>query len=274
MIGLIVYNIQHFISNRYRYGFNGMEREDEAGQGNYTTFFRQYDSRLGKWLSIDPKARKYPNQSPYVAFNNNPICFTDPFGDDPPEEGWKYEVKEGDNLSKIADEYNVTVDDLVQSNEEITNENKDLIHVGDKIHIPRWIGVSKEVTNNSDIQFEAKFGDSPKLWSDSKFPDEVWQKRDGEWVDLANQPYVESATFKFVEKVSHNQGAYEAFAKVTNLTAETILSMAFNMSSLKLKDMLDLDYQINNSERDLVSPPNPWETYENAVIEMLEKNKK
>jgi len=70
----------------YRYGFNGMESDDEVkGEGNsYTTHFRQYDPRIGRWLSLDPVMAKYPNQSPYAAFNNNPIYFIDPEGDDPP----------------------------------------------------------------------------------------------------------------------------------------------------------------------------------------------
>lgn len=64
-----------------------MEVDNEVSRnGNsYTTEFRQYDPRLGRWKSLDPLMAKYPNQSPYVAFNNNPIFFTDPFGDDPPE---------------------------------------------------------------------------------------------------------------------------------------------------------------------------------------------
>lgn len=66
----------------YRYAFNGMEHDSElSGGGNsYTTMFRQYDPRLGRWKSIDPLAAKYPGASPYSAFNNNPIVFVDPLG--------------------------------------------------------------------------------------------------------------------------------------------------------------------------------------------------
>ncbi|MBN4061764.1 hypothetical protein JYU20_01025, partial [Bacteroidales bacterium AH-315-I05] len=64
----------------YRFGFNGMEGDGEwSGSGNhYTTMFRQYDPRLGKWLTRDPV--NYPWQSTYAAFNNNPIVFNDPLG--------------------------------------------------------------------------------------------------------------------------------------------------------------------------------------------------
>src|SRR5690606_30860513 len=66
----------------YRYGFNGMEKDDEVkGAGNsYTTEFRQYDPRLGRWLSIDPLFSNFPWQSPYAAFDNNPILLVDPKG--------------------------------------------------------------------------------------------------------------------------------------------------------------------------------------------------
>ena len=72
----------------YRFAFNGMEKDDEiSGTGNsYTTHFRQYDPRIGRWMSLDPAMKKYPGHSPYAAFNNNPIFFTDPFGNDPPQD--------------------------------------------------------------------------------------------------------------------------------------------------------------------------------------------
>jgi RHS repeat-associated protein len=66
----------------YRYGFQGMERDDEvSGSGNaYTTEFRGYDPRLGRWKSYDLLFKSFPWQSPYVAFDNNPIYYTDPRG--------------------------------------------------------------------------------------------------------------------------------------------------------------------------------------------------
>jgi len=59
-----------------------MELDPEVkGDGNsYTTEFRQYDPRLGRWLSLDPLMQKFPSVSPYVAFANNPIWYSDPYG--------------------------------------------------------------------------------------------------------------------------------------------------------------------------------------------------
>ena len=65
----------------YRYGFNGMETDPEVKgeRGNhYTTYFRQYDPRVGRWWSNDPIT--HPWQSPYSAMNGNPIYFSDASG--------------------------------------------------------------------------------------------------------------------------------------------------------------------------------------------------
>jgi len=70
------------IAEGYRYGFNGMEKDDEAkGKGNSYDFgARTYDSRLGRWLTIDPLASKYPDLSPFHFSMNNPIFYKDPDG--------------------------------------------------------------------------------------------------------------------------------------------------------------------------------------------------
>ena len=72
-----------FNDNSYRYGFNGMEKDDEVkGNGNSYDFgARLYDSRVGRWLSLDPLASKYPNLSPYNFVANSPIIFIDPDGE-------------------------------------------------------------------------------------------------------------------------------------------------------------------------------------------------
>lgn len=73
---------RHGSEGEYRYGFNGMEFDNEVkGNGNsYTTEYRQYDSRLGRWLSLDPLMSNFPWQSPYVSFDNNPIIKVDKDG--------------------------------------------------------------------------------------------------------------------------------------------------------------------------------------------------
>lgn len=70
-------------NGQYRFGFNGMEKTNEVfGSSNeYTTEFRQLDSRLGRWFSKDLIIKYW--ESPYALNFNNPIKFVDPNGLDP-----------------------------------------------------------------------------------------------------------------------------------------------------------------------------------------------
>lgn len=70
-------------SAEYRYGFNGKEKDDEVKGitgSSYDFGARIYDPRIGRFLSMDPLASKYPAISPYVFVANNPIFFIDPDG--------------------------------------------------------------------------------------------------------------------------------------------------------------------------------------------------
>ncbi len=60
-----------------------MERDNDiSGQGNNLDFgARIYDSRLGRWLSVDPLQKKYPDISPMAYAGNTPISAYDPDGE-------------------------------------------------------------------------------------------------------------------------------------------------------------------------------------------------
>jgi len=62
-------------SNEYTFSYQGQELDKETGFVNFA--LRQYDPRLGKWLSPDPY---FQHHSPYLAMSNNPVSFIDPDG--------------------------------------------------------------------------------------------------------------------------------------------------------------------------------------------------
>ena len=64
-----------FNKDSYPYGFNGKEDDLETGYQDYG--MRIYDPRLGRFLSVDPLARKYPWYSPYMFAGNKPIRYKD-----------------------------------------------------------------------------------------------------------------------------------------------------------------------------------------------------
>lgn len=63
------------LKSDYRYGFNGMENDNELkGEGNSINYeARMQDTRLGRFLSIDPLTKSFPHYSPYQFAGNTPI---------------------------------------------------------------------------------------------------------------------------------------------------------------------------------------------------------
>jgi RHS repeat-associated protein len=97
----------------YRYGFNGMEMDDEVkGNGNSYDFgARMYDSRVGRWFAIDPLTANFPSHTPYNFGANNPIYYIDSDGNEytHPYTGLI------DEQQKVVDEKQIKYDKLIKS---------------------------------------------------------------------------------------------------------------------------------------------------------------
>jgi RHS repeat-associated protein len=67
---------------KYRYGFNGKENDNEVkGDGNQQDYgMRIYDPRLGRFLSVDPITKQYPQLTPYQFVSNRPLDGVDQDG--------------------------------------------------------------------------------------------------------------------------------------------------------------------------------------------------
>jgi len=77
-LGMLLPN-RHEDAKEYRYGFNGMEKDDEvSGEGNSYNFgARMYNPIVGKFLSLDKISDIYTGISDYVFVGNNPISRID-----------------------------------------------------------------------------------------------------------------------------------------------------------------------------------------------------
>ena len=87
----------------YRFAFNGKEKDDEGMGGGGSTYdygFRIYNEQIGRFLSVDPLAKKYPWYTPYQFAGNTPIQAIDLDG----LEEWKtntgYRTPDGDGPLK------------------------------------------------------------------------------------------------------------------------------------------------------------------------------
>ncbi|MCR5496803.1 MAG: RHS repeat-associated core domain-containing protein [Paludibacteraceae bacterium] len=68
-------------SGDYRFGYTGHEKESDLAEGVYTTEYRLLDTRLGRWLSVDPLFSKYPGMSSYNYCEGNPVVMVDADGE-------------------------------------------------------------------------------------------------------------------------------------------------------------------------------------------------
>jgi RHS repeat-associated protein len=87
--------IQEVTNNGYRFGFNGKENDDETQTQDYG--FRIYDYRLGRFLSIDPLIKDYPELTPYQFSMNRPIDGVDLDGLE-----WKSSIQMVDGKPKLT----------------------------------------------------------------------------------------------------------------------------------------------------------------------------
>ena len=157
---------RHESSDGYRYGFNGMEKDDEVkGQGNsYTATFWQYSSRLGKRWNIDPVVNF--SESGYATFRNNPILFNDPNGDCPNCKDGTYTIKKGDNFWKLEKAWGMKHGTLQNYNPGIDTKK---LSIGQKIKVsPTSVTVDDSVTQT--VSINAGTREQPTFTFDEDFP--------------------------------------------------------------------------------------------------------
>ncbi|WP_214073231.1 RHS repeat-associated core domain-containing protein [Mucilaginibacter sp. dw_454] len=119
-------------SNNYRYGFNGKENDNEVkGVGNQQDYgMRIYDPRVGRFLSVDPLYRQYPEFSSYQFAGDNPIIYTDLNGGEPQIPLFD-KVKYGDNIA-------------VNAVKVVSNSSADLVNGGIGL-VNSFIGLTHEI---------------------------------------------------------------------------------------------------------------------------------
>ncbi len=114
---------------KYRYGFNGKEKDDEVkGIGaQYDYGFRIYDPRIARFLSVDPLTKKYPELTPYQFASNTPIQGVDLDGLE------VYYAADGSLLGKVGTNTQVKVVDanypifIAKQNIEMANSTNNVL---------------------------------------------------------------------------------------------------------------------------------------------------
>jgi RHS repeat-associated protein len=116
------------------------------GEGNsYDYGARMLDPRIGRWFARDPKEGKYPNLSPYNAFENNPVVFKDPDGED------AIITIQGNNITVKAVIY---IDNSGKNKINVAKAQKDIMKV--------WGGNHKDSSGKYNVKFDIVVMEKPK----------------------------------------------------------------------------------------------------------------
>jgi RHS repeat-associated protein len=104
-------------ATEYKFGFNGKESDNEiSGNGAvYDYGFRIYDSRLVRFMSVDPLAKSYPWYTPYQFAGNKPIWAVDLDGLE------EYFTSDGKLIGKYGEstEIRLVYDDFVEDSRKL-----------------------------------------------------------------------------------------------------------------------------------------------------------
>ena len=145
------------------YLFNAKELDEETGMYYYGA--RYYEPRLSLWISVDPKAEKFSNMSPYAFCNDNPIFYVDIDGFEPtpyPKKilgsvnyyKWRYNDFIRQNPGKKAPSYYLNYGDKYIKR--FTNETNNLLSIQGK----KWLAHARI---NLQIAIEDKLKADPTI---------------------------------------------------------------------------------------------------------------
>ena len=163
-------------SLRYRFGFNGKEKDDETyGDGNeYDYGFRIYNPRLGRFLSVDPLTKSYPMLTPYQFASNRPIDGFDLDG----LEYYSVHIKENADGTRVKigviNYTNVKQDGVI--NVKSANGVGPLGDVGVRYVVHKYDDNGKEVGTSSFNLKNSEHG----VYAGDKNPKQYWEKPDAE----------------------------------------------------------------------------------------------
>ena len=194
--------------------FTGHEKESDLAEGIYTTEYRLYDARVGRWLSVDPLFEKYVGMSPYNYCMLNPVMMVDPDGRDiitTDENGIVVTVEEQKGLNVFKD-FNgdiLTFNDTEEADRDMLNRK---FYIGDRVYMQ----LSSEDARNQ-IQSVSKNEEIKNSWY-------------GGYIDIAEASHSE-ADFTF----SYLLGYYD---KNRNTESELSSNMQFerDLRGIRIRD--------------------------------------
>ena len=251
----------------YRYGFNGKEKSDEVyGEGNAYDFgARIKDPRLGRWLSLDPLAQKYPFASPYNFVLNTPIQAKDPDG--------KLVIFVNGYQGPVSDVLFSFTNIFLKASRFFTGERIEMV---DRFNY--W--------GRMDSKFMQRIGDYNSVYADassSAVSTEAYRNERGKNAGRALLKKIESGEVKLkpgetIKMVSHSQGpAYAAGMAEVLVIAGYKVEVSYNIAPKQPGDIKN-SKQIGrivqySSPNDFIAPQSKMQVADQVRDDVVPKSK-
>jgi RHS repeat-associated protein len=265
--------------NKYRYGFNGKEKSDEIASDDYDFGARIYDGRLGRWLSLDPLAAKYPSSSPYNFCLNNPTRFIDPDGNSPND--IVYFNREGVETKRVAS--NTRFETYVEQKSNLPDWLQSALHflgiLYDPAPMPNIIqnkgGKVNDPTTSAAFQkYDYQIAASTFLFNQKKNMGDLLLVTDGkpsETLPASTVASIPDLNPTFVKAIMMQESSCGTDKSNTYHTAEDVMQVNNCTSSRSGKKNADWDDHLVNYCLKKGKVPNPQQSVEAGVRELATK---
>ncbi len=156
-------NNSNILTDKYKYGYNGKEEQEELGLNWNDYGARNYDPAFGRWMNVDPMMESREWLSPFNYVQNNPLLRIDPNGalDDIWEvldDNTLRMKEENDDADTVVDQQGNTI---VQFNEDEAVENFVNGKGTEKVTVLRSDGES-EPSNEGILEVPTDNGNTPE----------------------------------------------------------------------------------------------------------------
>ncbi|MCQ2211252.1 MAG: hypothetical protein MJZ34_13290 [Paludibacteraceae bacterium] len=194
-------------SNTFRFGYTGHEKESDLAEGVYTTQYRLLDTRLGRWMSVDPLWKKYPSYCAYNYCLNNPVVYIDPTGTYVPNQDGNLVAEDGDDVKSLSEFLSVSVD---EASKLLESQGYTGLKKGDIITLDN--AVTRDLKFNRDrdmsIPEEANMEDYLIIEGYNCFGSTISGIVDGEIVPAKMQLYPYVKDYRIPQLIDDPEGEY------------------------------------------------------------------